>query len=513
MKKKKLRVIARLDIKSQNVIKSIQFECLRTIGKPSEIAEKYYQNGIDEIIYLDTVANLYNRSKLTKIVYEASKNIHIPLIAGGGLRNLDDIKDVLNAGADKVFINTAAIKDPKLLEKAANIFGSQCIVASIEAKKKSDNEWEAYVDNGRESTNVDVIKWVKEVENLGAGEIFLTSVDRDGTKRGLEEELINEVSKNTNLPLVVSGGFGKLDQIKNFSSFEKIDGLAIGSVLHYDLIGINDIKQELRKNNYLVRDTSNYSSVHKKESSLKEIEKDYNYFSMRQIKDEDLKVKNTKDIENKTFNIKKNNLFKIGVINFGINNLQSVENSIKKLGFSSSWIDTPEEVLKSDKLILPGIGSFGVAMNNLKNMKLIDPIKKKILNSTPFLGICLGMQMLFSKSFEHGEHNGLNILEGIVEPFKKEKDLKIPHIGWGLLKKSSQKSNLFNDIDFEKNYFYFIHSFKVNSSNKNYNIHKTRYGNEEFCSAVEHENIFGTQFHPEKSGQGGLKVLDNFLKL
>ncbi len=511
--KKKIRVIARLDIKSQNVIKSIQFECLRTIGKPSEIAEKYYQNGIDEIIYLDTVANLYNRSKLTKIVYEASKNIHIPLIAGGGLRNLDDIKDVLNAGADKVFINTAAIKNPEFINKAANVYGSQCIVASIEAKKISKNKWEAYVDNGREKTNVDVVSWVKEVENLGAGEIFLTSVDRDGTKLGLEEELINEVSQITNLPLVVSGGFNKPEQIKNFSSNNKIDGIAIGSALHYNLLEINDIKKELKKNNYLVRDTSNYISKNKKEINLKEINKDYNYFSIRQIKDGELKVKNSKDLENKIFNIKKSKSFNIGIINFGINNLQSIENSIKRLGFSSSWIDKPEEILKSDKIILPGIGSFGIAIKNLKKMNLIEPINEKISKQTPFLGICLGMQLLFSKSLEHGEHNGLNILDGIVEPFKKEKDLKIPHIGWGLLEKSSKKSVLLNNIEVEKSFFYFIHSFKVNSTKENYIIHKTNYGKDNFCSAIEYKNIFGTQFHPEKSGQDGLKLLQNFLKL
>ena len=511
--KKKIRVIARLDIKSQNVIKSIQFECLRTIGNPSEIAEKYYHDGIDEIIYLDTVANLYNRSKLTKIVYEASKNIHIPLIAGGGLRNLDDIKDVLNAGADKVFINTAAIKNPNFIKEAANIYGSQCIVASIEAKKISQNKWEAYIDNGREKTNVDVISWAKEVENLGAGEIFLTSVDRDGTKLGLEEELINEVSKITNLPLVVSGGFGKLDQIKNFSSNNKIDGIAIGSVLHYNLLKINNIKKELIKNNYLVRDTSNYISKKTKEINLEEINRDYNYFSIRQLKDKELRVENLKDIKNKTFNIKKSKSFNIGIINFGINNLQSVENSIKKLGFFSSWIDKPEEILKSDKLILPGIGSFGVAINNLKKKNLINSINEKISKQTPFLGICLGMQLLFSKSFEHGEHKGLNILDGTVEPFKKEKDLKIPHIGWGLLEKSPKKSILLSNMETEKNFFYFIHSFKVNTNNKNYLIHKTNYGKESFCSAIEYKNIFGTQFHPEKSGQEGLRLLENFLKL
>jgi imidazole glycerol phosphate synthase glutamine amidotransferase subunit len=512
---KKIRVIARLDMKGQNVIKSIQFECLRTIGLPGEIAENYYKNGIDEIIYLDTVANLYDRSKLTKIVLEASKKIHIPLVAGGGLRNLDDIKDVLNSGADKVFINTAAIKNPKFIEQAANIYGSQCIVVSIEAKKTGDNNWEAYVDNGREPTSVNVIDWAKEAKNLGAGEIFLTSVDRDGTRLGLEEELINEVSKITDLPLVVSGGFGSLDQIKNLSKNSNIDGVAIGSALHYNILSIESIKNEFKKNNYLTRETQKNHIAQKEIADInKELKKDYNYFSIRQLKDSEMKVKNINDFDNKNFNIKKNKNYNVGIINFGINNLKSVENSLKKLNYSCSWIDTPEEVLKCDKLILPGIGSFGIAMNNLKKLNLVNPILKKISNKTPFLGICLGMQLLFTRSFEHGEHEGLKVLEGDIEPFESQSNYKTPHIGWTLLEESKKKSILLNGMNNEKNFFYFIHSFKANIKKKNeYTVHTTNYGNVKFCSAIEYENIFATQFHPEKSGQVGLKLLNNFLKI
>ena len=515
MKKNKIRVIARLDMKGQNVIKSIQFECLRTIGSPSEIAEKYYKNGIDEIIYLDTVANLYDRSKLTKIVSKASKNIHIPLIAGGGLRNLDDIKDVLNAGADKVFINTAAIKNPKFIEQAANIYGSQCIVVSIEAKKIGDKQWEAYVDNGREPTSVNVIDWVKEVKNLGAGEIFLTSVDRDGTRSGLEEELIDEVSKTSNLPLVVSGGFGSLDQIKNLSKNSRIDGIAVGSVLHYNVLSIDNIKDEFRKNNYLIRETEIYHTINEKKiDTIEELKKDYNYFSIRQLKDSRMQVKHINEIKNKNFNINKAKNYNVGIINFGINNLQSIENSLSKLNYSSSWIDKPEEVLKADKLILPGIGSFGVAMNNLKKLNLIEPILKKIKNETPFLGICLGMQLLFSRSFEHGEHEGLKVLEGDIEPFENQDNFKIPHIGWTLLEESTKKSILLNGMNNKKNFFYFIHSFKANIKKKDeYIVHSTNHGNVKFCSAIEYKNIFATQFHPEKSGQVGLKLLNNFLKI
>ena len=198
---KNLRIISRLDIKGGNVIKGIQFECLRVMGLPLELANYYYLQGADEIMYIDTVANLYGRSKIVEIVKQTSAKIHIPLTAAGGVSKLSDIEDLLNAGADKVAINTAATKNPNFLKEASKIFGSQCIVSSIEAKKVKDNKWEAYVDSGRERTGLDVIDWSQKVQQLGIGEILLTSVDKDGTESGLDKELINEVSKKTNVSL------------------------------------------------------------------------------------------------------------------------------------------------------------------------------------------------------------------------------------------------------------------------------------------------------------------------
>src|SRR3989344_655973 len=156
---KNKRIIARLDIKGPNVIKGVQFECLRVMGKPDDLAQEYYAQGADEFIYLDTVASLYQRNNLLNIVAEASKNIFVPLTAGGGVRTIEDIRALLGAGAEKVAINTAAVKNPKLIQKAAKTFGSQCIVLSIEAKKNGPNSWEAYTDNGRQSTGLDVVKW------------------------------------------------------------------------------------------------------------------------------------------------------------------------------------------------------------------------------------------------------------------------------------------------------------------------------------------------------------------
>ncbi len=182
---KKVRIIARLDVKGQNVIKGVHLECLRVIGKPGELAEKYYLEGADELLYIDIVASLYRRDNLLNIVNQASDKIFIPFTVGGGIRTLEDIKEFLKAGADKVAINTAATKDPNLLAKAARMFGSQCIVLSIEAKFRNDNKWEAFTDNGREKTGLDVVEWAKQGEELGAGEILLTSIDQEGTKKGL----------------------------------------------------------------------------------------------------------------------------------------------------------------------------------------------------------------------------------------------------------------------------------------------------------------------------------------
>ena len=224
-----LRVISRLDIKGSNVIKGIQFEALRVIGNAQELAKQYYDQGIDEIIYVDSVANLYNRSKILDIVFESSRNIRIPFTAGGGVRSLVDIEELLNAGADKVFINSQATKDPKFIEQAAKTFGSQCIVLSVEAKKIKDHKWEAYIDSGREPSGLNVSNWIQKAENLGAGEIFLTSIDKDGTKKGFDIDLIKDVSSKTKLSLVISGGLGDISHLKEIQHIKNINGVAIGS--------------------------------------------------------------------------------------------------------------------------------------------------------------------------------------------------------------------------------------------------------------------------------------------
>ena len=178
---KRVRIIPRLDIKGPNLIKSIQFEGLRVIGDPNSFAKKYYHEGADELLYMDSVASLYGRNSLKDLVSKAAKDVFIPITVGGGIRSIETATDILRNGADKVAVNTAAVKNPKLINELVKKFGSQSIVISIEAKHTSDNKWEVFIENGRERTGLDVVKWVKQCESLGAGEILLTSIDKEGT--------------------------------------------------------------------------------------------------------------------------------------------------------------------------------------------------------------------------------------------------------------------------------------------------------------------------------------------
>ena len=230
---KKIRLIARLEVKDNNLVKGIQFEGLRKLGNPNEYAKMYYYKGIDEILYIDIVASLYNRNNLSEIVEKTVKDVHIPVCVGGGLRTIYDVRDILAKGADKVAINTAAIKRPELISEIAETFGSQCMVLSIQAKKSRTQEgkWEAYFDNGRAHSGYDVVEWAKRGVSLGAGEILLTSVDCEGLQRGMDLELIAKVSEAVAVPVICGGGVGCADDIVE-AVRNGADAVACASVLH-----------------------------------------------------------------------------------------------------------------------------------------------------------------------------------------------------------------------------------------------------------------------------------------
>jgi cyclase len=233
---KNIRVIPRLDIKGPNLVKGIHLEGLRVLGKPEQYAKYYYETGADELIYMDIVASLYGRNSLLDIVERTATEIFIPLIVGGGLRTIDDINKVLRAGADKVALNTAAIRNPSFIKEAANRFGASTIIVSIEAIKQSDGQYYAFTDNGREPTGKEVITWAEEAVSHGAGEILLTCVDQEGTGFGYDIELVRKVSEAVSIPVIACGGAGKLEDLENVVKNGLADAVCLSSMLHYDYI-------------------------------------------------------------------------------------------------------------------------------------------------------------------------------------------------------------------------------------------------------------------------------------
>ena len=212
------RLIARLDIKGPNLIKGIHLEGLRVIGDPQNYAKKYYEQGADELLYIDIVASLYGRSNLTEIVKRAAHDIFVPLTVGGGVRSVLNVEELLRSGADKVAINTSVVKNPDLISEVANRFGSQCMVLSIEAKKQDSGIWEVYTDCGRERSGLDARDWVVQAVERGAGEVLITSIDMEGTKKGYDEELIKMISESVNVPVIASGGYGQPEDLKKASN-------------------------------------------------------------------------------------------------------------------------------------------------------------------------------------------------------------------------------------------------------------------------------------------------------
>lgn len=241
-----VRLIARLDIKGPNLIKGIHLEGLRIIGSPADHALRYYEQGIDEILYMDCVASLYGRNHLGDIVRKAAENIFVPMTVGGGIRSVDDATQILRAGADKVAVNTAAVANPQVISDIARRFGSQCMVLSIEAKQMNNGRWQVYTDNGREPTGLDVIEWVKRGVSMGAGEILLTSVDREGTRKGFDIDLVRAASSEVSVPIIASGGMGSCEDMVAVARNGCADAVAMADVLHYNRLKLSDIRAHAR---------------------------------------------------------------------------------------------------------------------------------------------------------------------------------------------------------------------------------------------------------------------------
>lgn len=248
------RIIPCLDVRNGKVVKGINFVGIREVGNPVELGEYYYKQGADEIVFLDITATHEGRGIMESVVQQVAERIFIPFTVGGGLKDIDDIKRILRAGADKVSLNSSAVKNKKLIKEGAYYFGKQCIVLAVDAKKKFDNSgWNVFINGGRIDTGIDVIKWIEEATKLGAGEILLTSMDSDGTKNGFDLELTRKVSEVTNVPVIASGGGGSLKDFENVFIEGKAHAALAASLFHYGELSIKEVKLYLREMGIAVR--------------------------------------------------------------------------------------------------------------------------------------------------------------------------------------------------------------------------------------------------------------------
>ena len=247
------RIIPCLDVDKGRVVKGVKFKELKDAGDPVEVAVYYNHMGADEIAFLDITASYEKREAMINVIKKTIEKVFIPVVVGGGIKTIEDIRKLLLAGADKVSINTAAVNNPAFIKDAANRFGSSCIVAAIDAKMKSNVGWEVYTHGGRVSTGLDALQWAQHLEELGAGELLVTSMDRDGTKEGYDLELIKKISESVSIPVIASGGVGSLEHIYEGLTVGKADAALAASIFHFREVEINDLKKYLLENGVNVR--------------------------------------------------------------------------------------------------------------------------------------------------------------------------------------------------------------------------------------------------------------------
>ena len=249
----KNRIIPCLDVKNGRVVKGINFVELKDAGDPVEQAKVYSDSGADEICFLDITASNENRETIYEVVKKTSKNCFVPLTVGGGVRSIEDINKLLNCGADKVSINTAAVQNQNLINEAAKRFGSQCIVVAIDAKRTDKSKWSVFTHGGRERTDIDAIEYAKISESNGAGEILLTSMDKDGTQSGDDIQLTSKITKSINIPVIASGGVGTLDHLKDGIVKGGASAVLAASIFHFGTFSIKEAKEYLKSKNVSVR--------------------------------------------------------------------------------------------------------------------------------------------------------------------------------------------------------------------------------------------------------------------
>ena len=478
-----VRLIPRLDVKGPNLIKGIRLEGLRVIGDPNEHALRYYEQGADELLFMDIVASLYGRNNLSHIIERAVKSVFIPITVGGGIRSVEDALHMLRCGADKIAINTAAIARPELISEIARALGSQCMVLSIEAKAREAGKWEAYTDNGRERTGLDAVEWARQAVRLGAGEILVTAVDREGTRQGFDCELIRAISDAVPVPVIASGGMGKVEDAAEAVVAGHADAVSMADILHYKRATIGEVREALSPPSAGGRLGGR------------------SLLSKSPLPNPPPNGEGTK---------------RVTVIDYGASNLLNVVRALEHVGASVEVTGKPEALASAEKLVFPGVGAFGNCMEALKKQNLIPAIKDIVASGKPFLGICVGMQVMFEAGEEFGEHAGLGIVKGRVTRIPASGARgphKIPHIGWCELRPAQDwQGTIFEPLDGTNASAYFVHSY-MGVPEAADRLATVDYDGVSVCAAIKRGNAYGCQFHPEKSGETGLAVLRRFMEL
>jgi imidazole glycerol phosphate synthase glutamine amidotransferase subunit len=468
------RLIARLDIKGSRLIKGIRFEGLRVLGDPCEAALRYAEAGADELLYVDAVASLYGRNGLADLLRRTSREVFIPITAGGGVRGVADAAALLAAGADKIAVNTAALQRPELITELAEAFGSQCVVSSIQARRTGPGAWEAMAEAGRERSGQEVLAWIDRLQKLGAGEILLTSVDQDGTCAGPDRELQEAAAARARVPLVLGGGFATANQVLEALQQPAVAAVSLGAALHRSRLELAALKRELAAAPAQLPIRLAASAA------------------------ENRLVAGVQPLAGQ----------RIGVIDYGMGNQQSLINALEQLGATAVLSAEPDQLQGCVLLALPGVGAFPQGMVELQRRGLDSWLRQWVAAGRPLLGICLGMQMLFEAGEEFGHTVGLGLLQGRVLPLPSQNEagepLTLPHMGWNRL----QLGPACRHAPFtEPLNQYFVHSYAATGVDPQAVLFSCRYGHQPFVAAVQQGAVVGFQFHPERSGPDGLSLL------
>ncbi|HMM39180.1 MAG TPA: imidazole glycerol phosphate synthase subunit HisH [Desulfovibrio sp.] len=508
-----IRVIPRLDIKGPNLVKGVHLEGLRVLGKPEDFARKYYLDGADELIFIDLVASLYGRSNLKEIVSRTASDIFIPLTVGGGVRSVDDMRELLRAGADKIAINTALFSAPSLLDKGAKVFGSQCMVLYIEAKRMPDGRYFCLHTNARENSGREVVEWVREAVSRGAGEILLTAEDREGTGLGYDLELLRMVNDAVDVPVIASGGAGNLDDLAAGARELGTGAVSAASIFHYHRLSkLTDTARFDSEGNTAFIELARTHTPAFLEGRIHcievgDVKRHLNALGFQCRGD--LPADAVEPLSGRIPNV--------AIVDYGMGNLFSLRRAIHHLtGQEPLLTSDPGPIREAERVILPGVGAFGDAMANLRERGLVAALRARAAQDQPLLGICLGMQLLLSRGFEFGEHEGLGIIPGDVRHLfdgERRPDAPVPHIGWAPLRRPegiSWEETPFSGLS-DGCHAYFVHTFSARPVNPGHVLSFTEYGPTPFVSAVRKGNVCGCQFHPELSGPDGLGILTDFL--